>query len=57
MKKTESDKERFIRIAREHECDETGKAFMDSMKTVAAAKPTTQEEVQKQAKKKKWQER
>ena len=53
MQKAESDKDRFIRIAREHECDETGKAFMDSLKTVLSAKPTTQEAVQKKARKKK----
>ena len=53
MQSSESDKERFIRIAREYECDETGKEFMESMKKIVTAQPTTQDEVQKQAKKKK----
>ncbi len=53
MKRVESDKERFIRIAREHECDEMGKAFMDSLQKVVSAKPTTQDAVKKKARKKK----
>jgi hypothetical protein len=53
MKKHETDKERFIRVAREHGCDETGDVFMEKLKTVLSAKPTTQAAVQKKAKKKK----
>lgn len=53
MKKIETEKERFIRIARENECDETGEAFMKGLKNALDKKPTTQEKIKKQAKKNK----
>lgn len=53
MKKQENEKERFIRIAREHECDETGEAFMKGLKNALEKKPTTNEKIKKQARKKK----
>ncbi len=53
MQKVETEKERFIRVAREHECDETGEAFMNGLKNALDKKPTTQEKIKKQAKKKK----
>ncbi len=50
MKKIESEKERFIRVAREHECDETGMKFMEKLKVALSKKP---EKKPKPAKKKK----
>lgn len=53
MKKTESDKERFIRAARELECDESSGVFEATLKNLAKAKPITNEQVKKRAKKRK----
>ncbi len=51
MQKRESDKERFIRAARELECDESPKAFDATLKRLAKAKPMSNEDVKKKAKK------
>ena len=53
MKKVETEKERFIRVARKHECDETGEAFMKGLKNALDKKPTTNENIAKESKKKK----
>lgn len=43
MVKKESEKERFIRVAREHECDETGIKFMEKLKATLSKKPVKKE--------------
>jgi hypothetical protein len=53
MQKRESEKERFIRSARELECDESPEAFDAALKKLAKAKPMTNEQVKKSAKKRK----
>ncbi len=51
MKKAETDKERFVRAARELECDESPSAFDATLKKLAKAKPMTNAEVKNSAKK------
>ncbi len=53
MKKRESDKERFIRAAKELECDESPEAFKTTLKKLGSVKPMTNEQVKKKAKKRK----
>jgi hypothetical protein len=53
MQQRESDKERFIKAARELECNESPEAFDATLKRLAKAKPMTNEEVKKSAKKRK----
>ena len=51
MQKRESDKERFIAAARELECDESPQAFDATLKRLAKAKPISNEQVKKRARK------
>jgi len=53
MPKRESDKERFIKAARELECDESPAAFDAALKKLAKAKLMTNEQVKKSVKKRK----
>lgn len=53
MPKRESEKERFVRAARELECDESPEAFDATLKKLASAKPMTNEQVKKTAQKRK----
>lgn len=53
MKKQETEKERFIRAARELECDESPEAFKATLKKLGSVKPMTKEQVKNKAKKRK----
>ena len=48
----EQDRKRFVSTAREHGCDKSPEAFEAAVRKLASAKPVTNEEVKRKAKKK-----